>query len=342
MEIWLAVVLSIVIAFGVAFGLGFVVIPWLHKLKFGQTILDIGPSWHKKKQGTPTMGGILIIAGFLLSLTVVLVTDKLLGGNLLLFACEKPESVIYTKVFSGILMALGFGFIGFIDDYIKVVKKRNLGLTELQKTLMQLLVAVAYLFTLHKFAGINYMFIPYYGAFANTAVFWIVGIAAIYCTVNAANFLDGVDGLCGTISIASVVSIYAMAVMLGKSIEMGANVLYMISVLLAYLWYNSTPSRMLMGDAGSRAIGAFLAIAVLLSGAPFMYLLLCLIILLDGGLGLFKVTVIRITGKKFMSNIRTPLHDHFRKKGGWSNTQVVNRFLILQALISLIALGMVK
>jgi phospho-N-acetylmuramoyl-pentapeptide-transferase len=113
-------------------------------------------------------------------------------------------------------------------------------------------------------------------------------------------------------------------------------------VLLAYLWYNSTPSRLLMGDAGSRAIGAFIAIEVLLSGSPFMYLFLALIILLDGGLGLVKVTLIRLIKVNIMKNLRTPLHDHLRKKSGWSNTQVVNRFMILQVLISLIALGMVK
>ena len=137
MELWLALLLCIIIGFAVAFGLGFGVIPWLHKLKFGQTILDIGPSWHKKKQGTPTMGGILIIAGFACAVTVVLVTDKLLGGNLLLTGYTKTEEIVYIKTFSGILMALAFSFIGFIDDYIKVVKKRNLGLTEIQKSVMQ-------------------------------------------------------------------------------------------------------------------------------------------------------------------------------------------------------------
>lgn len=226
---------------------------------------------------------------------------------------------------------------GFLDD----ASSKPWG--ELKKGILDLgvsvMTAVVYIYhngtNVHfAMAGVDVHFHP--------VIFGVLAIALVWGSINVTNCCDGVDGLCGTISIASVVSIYALALMLGKSIEMGANVLFMISVLLAYLWYNSTPSRMLMGDAGSRAIGAFLAISALLSGAPFMYLMLCLIILLDGGLGLFKVTVIRVTGKQFMKNIRTPLHDHFRKKGGWSNTQVVNRFLILQVLISLIALGMVK
>ena len=226
---------------------------------------------------------------------------------------------------------------GFMDD----AASKPWG--ELKKGILDLAVSVltAIVYIWHNGSDVH-LAIAGLDIHLHPVLFAFLAIALVWGSINVTNCCDGVDGLCGTISIASVVSIYAMAVMLGKSIEMGANVLYMIAVLLAYLWYNSTPSRMLMGDAGSRAIGAFLAIAVLLSGAPFMYLLLCLIILLDGGLGLFKVTVIRITGKKFMSNIRTPLHDHFRKKGGWSNTQVVNRFLILQVLISLIALGMVK
>ena len=176
----------------------------------------------------------------------------------------------------------------------------------------------------------------------NPVVFTILAVMLVWASINVTNCCDGVDGLCGTLSITSGVSIFAMAYILGKLDKVGSGIIFMIMALLAYLWYNSTPSRLLMGDAGSRAIGVFLAISVLLSGAPFMFLILCLIIILDGGLGLFKVTFIRVFKVNPMKNIRTPLHDHFRKKGGWSNTQVVNRFMILQALISLIALGMVK
>ena len=173
-------------------------------------------------------------------------------------------------------------------------------------------------------------------------VFVILAVMLVWASINVTNCCDGVDGLCGTLSITSGASIFALAFLLGTVDKIGSGMLFMIMVLLAYLWYNSTPSRLLMGDAGSRAIGVFLAINILLSGAPFMFLILCLIIMLDGGLGLLKVTIIRVFKVNPMKNLRTPLHDHFRKKGGWSNTQVVNRFMILQALISLIALGMVK
>ena len=130
-----AIIMGAVAAALVTAVLGFAVIPWLHKLKFGQTILDIGPKWHEKKQGTPTMGGIMFIIGVVVAAAVTLVTDKLMGGDII--AQNSPvKNELYTKFFSGLLFALCVALIGFADDYIKVVKKRNLGLTEKQKTVL--------------------------------------------------------------------------------------------------------------------------------------------------------------------------------------------------------------
>ena len=227
---------------------------------------------------------------------------------------------------------------GFLDDASSVPW------SELKKGILDLTVSImtAVVFVYHNGSDI-YFAIPGISVHLNPVVFTILAVILVLSSINVTNCCDGVDGLCGTLSIASIISIYALALRLGKAADIGASSLFMITVLLAYLWYNSTPSRMLMGDAGSRAIGAFLAISILQTGAPFMYLLLCIIILLDGGLGLIKLTVIRVfKWNNFMVNLRTPLHDHFRKKGSWSNTQVVNRFLILQILISVIALGMVR
>ena len=123
-----AYILAVVVGFVVSFGLGYVIIPWLHKLKFGQTILDIGPSWHKNKQGTPTMGGILFMCGVTVSMILVLITDRVMGGDIVAGDSLVPGNV-KTKLYSGIIMAFAYALIGFVDDYIKVVKKRNLGLT---------------------------------------------------------------------------------------------------------------------------------------------------------------------------------------------------------------------
>lgn len=226
---------------------------------------------------------------------------------------------------------------GFLDD----ASANPWG--EMKKGILDLVVSVmtALVYVYHNGSDVHFA-LAGVSVHLHPVIFTVLAVMLVWASINVTNCCDGVDGLCGTLSITSCVSIFALAFMLGNLEKVGSGILFMIMALLAYLWYNSTPSRLLMGDAGSRAIGVFLAISVLLSGAPFMFLILCLIIILDGGLGLFKVTFIRVFKVNPMKNIRTPLHDHFRKKGGWSNTQVVNRFMILQALISLIALGMVK
>ena len=214
---------------------------------------------------------------------------------------------------------------------------------EMRKGVLDLAVSVmtALVYVWHNGSDVHFALVGITVHF-HPVVFVILAVMLVWASINVTNCCDGVDGLCGTLSITSGISIFALAFLLGRAEKIGAGMLFMVMVLLAYLWYNSTPSRLLMGDAGSRAIGVFLAINILLTGAPFMFLILCLIILLDGGLGLLKVTIIRVFKVNIMKNLRTPLHDHFRKKGGWSNTQVVTRFIILQSIISLIALALVR
>ncbi len=337
MQVWLAIVLSIVIGFGVSYALGYVLIPFLHKLKFGQTILDIGPSWHKKKQGTPTMGGFLFIIGTLLSLAVVLITDKLLGGDLLTYGTDKPASVLYTKVFAGLLMALGFAFIGFIDDYIKVVKKRNLGLTELQKTVLQLMVSVAYLFTLHKFAGINYMFIPYYGALQSTVLFWVVGVAALYCTTNAVNFLDGVDGLCASVT-SLVCAAFAVAAVLRQFTGLSVLACAVFGSLAGYLIWNWNPSKVMMGDVGSLFLGGIVCALAYAIDAPWAILLIGIIYVAEFGSDVLQVAYVKThNGKKLFR--MAPIHHHY-EMGGWSEKKICVVFSLVTVLGSAAAIAL--
>lgn len=270
-----------------------------------------------KSIGKPRGAGIVFI--------IVYTVISLFFGNLSL------ESFLYCLL---IIFCMLTGF--FDDAAANPWDEMRKGVLDLAVSVMTALVYVWHNGSDVHFAlaGVTVHFHP--------VVFVILAVMLVWASINVTNCCDGVDGLCGTLSITSGISIFALAFLLGRAEKIGAGMLFMVMVLLAYLWYNSTPSRLLMGDAGSRAIGVFLAINILLTGAPFMFLILCLIILLDGGLGLLKVTIIRVFKVNPMKNLRTPLHDHFRKKGGWSNTQVVNRFMILQALISLIALGMVK
>ncbi len=337
MQIWLAVVLSVVIGFGVSWLLGYVLIPWLHKIKFGQTILDIGPSWHKKKQGTPTMGGFLFIIGFALSLFTVLLTDKLLGGDILTFDTARPAHTVYIKVFAGILMAAGFGFIGFIDDYIKVVKKRNLGLTEIQKTGMEMLVAAAYLFTLYKFAGINYMFIPYYGILESTLLFWLVGFAALYCTVNAVNFLDGVDGLCASVT-GLVCVAFAVCAVLRQFTGLSVVACALFGSLAGYLIWNWNPSKVMMGDVGSLFLGGMVCALAYAIDVPWVILLIGIIYVAEFGSDVLQVAYIKTHhGKKLFR--MAPIHHHY-EMGGWSEKKICVVFSLITLLGSAAAIAL--
>ena len=194
-----ALVMSGVIGLAITALLGFVIIPWLHKLKFGQTILDIGPNWHKNKQGTPTMGGIMFIAGTIAAIVVTVVTDKLMGGDIT--GNEYISAQLRTKLWAGLAMALAFGAVGFLDDYIKVVKKRNLGLTIIQKTIAQVLITIGYLGSIYMaYGGKPIMFVPFVGNVELGFFYWILGFCVIYGAINAVNFTDGIDGLNGSVT----------------------------------------------------------------------------------------------------------------------------------------------
>lgn len=173
------------------------------------------------------------------------------------------------------------------------------------------------------------------------ALFAVLTVILVWVSINVTNCSDGVDGLSGTLTIITLMTIFVLDNMLG--IEDGFNyciLLFAVS-LLGYLWYNATPSKLLMGDAGSRAMGIFIAIAVLKLQSPFMYLLAAAVLIVDGGLGLIKVSLLRFLKIHILKNTTTPIHDHVRKRSGWSNAQVVFRFAIIQIVISLAAVYLV-
>lgn len=336
MELWLALLLCVIIGFGTAFLSGFAVVPWLRKLKFGQAILDIGPSWHKKKQGTPTMGGILIILGFFAAVAVTLITDKLLGGNLLAQGNSRPENVVYIKVFSGILMSVAFAFIGFIDDYIKVVKKRNLGLTEMQKTILQILVIVVYLFTLYK-SGVNFIFIPYLGIYENTFLFFALGFIAIYATVNAVNFTDGVDGLCSSVTAMVAVGFGVCSVIMSFS---GLSILAaaLFGALLGFLMWNWNPSKVIMGDLGSFFLGGLVCTFAFSLDSPWLIILIGFIYVIEFLSDILQIAYIKThKGKKLFR--MAPIHHHY-ELGGWSEKKICKVFTLVTFIGSAAAVAL--
>ncbi|MBR4668266.1 MAG: phospho-N-acetylmuramoyl-pentapeptide-transferase [Butyrivibrio sp.] len=164
-------------------------------------------------------------------------------------------------------------------------------------------------------------------------VFAILSIIVIWTSINVTNCSDGVDGLSGGVGIVSMLGFYFFMQKVGAGTPFAPMILIFVAVLLAYLWFNATPSLLMMGDAGSRALGLFLAICALKSGDPFIFIPICLVFILDGGLGLLKVFLLRFLKIHILKNVRTPLHDQVRKVMGWSNTQCVFRFAIIQIAI---------
>ena len=165
-------------------------------------------------------------------------------------------------------------------------------------------------------------------------LFFILTIILVWAAINVTNCSDGVDGLSGTLTIITLVTIYVIDQIRGNETQFPY-------IILGYLWYNATPSRLMMGDAGSRAMGIFISLAVLKTGSPFLFLLVALILILDGGLGLVKVALLRFLKIHIFANTTMPLHDHVRKKIGWSNTQTVFRFAIIQIVISIATVYMI-
>ena len=173
-------------------------------------------------------------------------------------------------------------------------------------------------------------------------VFALLAVVLVWTSVNVTNCSDGVGGLSGTLTIITLMSIYVIDQMKALAGEFSFMILLFAVCILGYLWYNATPSRLLMGDAGSRAMGLFISISILKTGCPFLYIPVALVLILDGGLGLLKVALLRFLKIHILTHVRTPLHDHVRKVWDWSNTQTVFRFAIIQIILAAAVIYAVK
>ena len=323
MNIITAHILALAAAVAVTAILGFVMIPWLRKLKFGQTILDIGPKWHMSKQGTPTMGGIMFIIGLCAAVVVTLVTDKIMGGDI---AGEGSlvKSEMYTKLASGVIMALAFGLIGFVDDYIKVVKHQNLGLTIKQKTAAQLAVILSYLTSLYmSMQGQPYMFIPFIGVVEIGFFFWIFGIVIIYAAINAVNFTDGVDGLCASVTATTALSLGAIAVLKEYfGFSMLASALF--GACIGFLLWNKNPAKVFMGDTGSMFLGGMVVALAYALNCPLILLISGIVYVIEGASDVLQIVYYRVTGGKRIFKM-APIHHNF-EICGWSEKKIVSVF----------------
>lgn len=241
----------------------------------------------------------------------------------ILFVPMNAELIIY-------LILIGLSMMtGFLDD----ASKTPWG--EYRKGFLDLCVAALVALTFLKYNSnvvelglLNVKFtLP-------PVVFALCIIVLVWTSVNVTNCSDGVDGLSGTLTIITIMTIYIIDRIKDRGGDFAFLILLFAVCILGYLWYNATPSRLMMGDAGSRAMGLFISIAILKTGCPFLYIPVAFVLLLDGGLGLVKVALLRFFKIHILKNVRTPLHDHVRKVWDWSNTQTVFRFAIIQIILS--------
>ncbi len=322
----LSLVISLVISFGVTALLGYVLIPVLHNLKFGQNILtDIGPNWHAKKQGTPTMGGIMFIIGTLFATAVTFLICKFTGFQI--FAeLDITRYQQYTKLFSGVLMAICFALVGFADDYIKVVKKRNLGLTEIQKTIPQVLIIAAYLASL-VISESTSMYIPFFGKVNFDSVggiifFCIFSVCVIYGAINAVNFTDGIDGLCGTVTIPVGVAFAVIALMM-KTTSVGILGAALAGGCAGYVVWNRYPAKVFMGDTGSMFLGGLVVALAYAVDCPIILLPIGIVYVIEALSDVIQIASIKIRKKKVFK--MAPIHHHF-EMSGWSENKIVAVF----------------
>ena len=262
---------------------------------------------------------------------------KARGAGIILISALIVSCAVCIKINIEMIILLAAIFIemmsGFLDDAAKVPWG------ELKKGLIDLVVSIAVSFVAWRLTdGVVILPVLHMNLMISMPVYMILGTVLVWASINVTNCSDGVDGLCTSMSLMTLISV--LFLMHHALPVIGMNGGYMlvwmtIFMLIAYLWFNCSPSRILMGDAGSRAIGLIIALAFMLSHAPFLFIPCALMLIIDGGLGLVKLTVLRVTkSKTFMKNLRTPIHDHARKNKSWSDTQVVTRFTLIQILVS--------
>lgn len=325
---FIGLLVTLVAAFLLSSVIGVWLIPFLHKLHYGQTILDIGPAWHKSKQGTPTMGGIMFIIGSILACAAGWCTIAFSAQGLV---DASSHGTFY--LVGGFLMALGFGVIGFLDDYIKVVKKRNLGLKAWQKSAAQLLVAVIHLIAERIFAPNDLLWIPFAGEFSIGWFYYPLMLFIIIGAVNAVNLTDGVDGLA-----ASVTMVAAMGFMLIAAIQSFTQMDLMAAALaggcLGFLVWNFHPAKVFMGDTGSMFLGGMVVALAFGLRKPVLLLFIGIVYVVETMSDIIQIGSVKLTGKRVFK--MAPIHHHF-EMCGWSEVKIVVVFSAVTALGCLIA-----
>lgn len=311
------ILISVLISFAISVLLGPVVIPFLRRLKIGQTERTEGPESHLKKNGTPTMGGILILVSVVVT-SLVFVRD-------------------YPRIIPVLFLTLGFGLVGFLDDYIKVVLRRSVGLRAWQKFALQIVVTGVFVFYLLHYTDVSLaMKVPFLEGvyldfgWLNIPILFFVVIG----TVNGTNFTDGLDGLASSVTV--LVATFFTVVAIGTNSGIEPITCAVVGALLGFLLFNVHPASVFMGDTGSLALGGFVAAAAYMMQMPLYIVIVGLVYLVEVLSVIMQVTYFKATGGKRIFKM-APIHHHF-ELCGWSETRVVAVFSIVTALLCLVAL----
>ncbi len=311
------IVIPVIISFVISVLLGPFIIPFLRKLKVGQTVRDDGPQTHLKKAGTPTMGGILILIS-IVATSLLYVKD-------------------YPRIIPILFSALGFGLIGFLDDYIKVVLKRSMGLRAWQKMLGQLLVTGILAYYMISRLDISMaMKIPFVSGkyvdfgLLNIPILFFIVIA----TVNGTNFTDGLDGLASSVTV--LVATFFSVVSIGMDAGISPVTCAVVGALLGFLLFNVHPASVFMGDTGSLALGGFVAASAYMTQMQLFIPIVGLVYMVEVLSVIIQVSYFKISGGKRVFKM-APIHHHF-ELCGWKETKVVAVFAIVTAILCLLAL----
>lgn len=306
-----------VTAFIVCALIGPVLIPYLHKLKFGQSIRECGPASHMKKSGTPTMGGLMMLAALVLALCWGKFTPHVLMA---------------------LVLTLGHALIGFLDDYIKVVMKRNLGLTAKQKFLLQFILAGAYVYFAETHLQNTNLWVPLVNVtFDFGWAYYALAFILLVGTTNAVNLTDGLDGLVSFVSVPVTLAFAFIAYMQGM-LDVSGFALGLTGACLGFLLFNRHPAQVFMGDTGSLALGGGVAALALLTHTELLLVIIGGIYVAEATSVIIQVAYFRLTGGKRFFRM-APLHHHF-ELGGWKEVKVVECFTIVSFLLSAVGLGL--
>lgn len=313
-------ILAIIIAFAISALLCPLIIPFLHKLKFGQQVRDDGPQSHLKKQGTPTMGGLIILCSIIITSVFYI-----------------PS---YPKMIPVLFVTVGFGIIGFMDDYIKIVMKRSEGLRPMQKLVGQFIITGIFAWYLLNSGEVGTdMLIPFTGGFdggkfLSLGIFFIPALFFIMLgTDNGVNFTDGLDGLCTSVTI--LVATFLTIVAIGEDTGISPMTGAVVGSLLGFLLFNVYPAKVFMGDTGSLALGGFVAASAYMMRMPLFIPIIGLVYLVEVLSVIMQVTYFKRSGGRRIFKM-APIHHHF-ELCGWSETRVVAVFAIVTAILCMAA-----